>query len=566
MSFDYDRIHAKKQAHESFWASYADLYLMLAVVFLMMYVVASLRTGTEGMQQKVAYQRLAMETEDLREQTKVYNTLKDDYLEKQASEDEQKVYAELMKKLTLLQDDARKEKEDLRQQAAENEKKEYALNKYQQIVRNIINANMLAKAGLKSRDEVIETKRQTIKKDEAVIAQHEQDIMAKAKVIAMQDSRIAAQEQEINQKEQDLKNSHSAIQAKAAEVEDLQKAIAARQKVIADNEAKIRGLNSDLQDHVAQLEAARDAKKVSEAKAGEQIEALKAQAASKIKDLEAQSNAASDALQKANAGLKSAETEKASLKAAADAQAKALSAKIAALGDQVADAQGKLAQAEADQQKFKDYIGQLKKEKDDLADDLAASKAQLQAKANAAKRLKDALGKAGVKAQVDKKSGDVLIEFGDEYFDTGSAELKPRMRTILGKAMPAYADSLFKDKRFASKIASIEVVGFASPTYKGRYVDPSSLSEDDRAAVTYNLDLSYNRAKSIFNYVFDTQKLKFKFQKDMLPLVKVSGRSYLGEGIQGRDVQQGISIEEYCAQYDCRKAQKVIIKFNLKDN
>ena len=60
-----------------------------------------------------------------------------------------------MNKLSLLQEEAKTEKERLQQQALENGQKEKALNQYQQMVRNIINANMIAKTRIKKRDDVI---------------------------------------------------------------------------------------------------------------------------------------------------------------------------------------------------------------------------------------------------------------------------------------------------------------------------------------------------------------------------------------------------------------------------
>jgi hypothetical protein len=140
------------------------------------------------------------------------------------------------------------------------------------------------------------------------------------------------------------------------------------------------------------------------------------------------------------------------------------------------------------------------------------------------------------------------------------------MEETLNQFMPIYTKSLFKDERIANKINSVEIVGFASPTYRGKYIDPKSLSVNDRAAVNYNMDLSYNRAKSIFNHIFDKRKMEYKYQKKLLPLVKVSGRSFLSEDIKGRDLASGISQKEFCNQYDCKKAQRVIIKFNLKNN
>ncbi len=171
--------------------------------------------------------------------------------------------------------------------------------------------------------------------------------------------------------------------------------------------------------------------------------------------------------------------------------------------------------------------------------------------------------KAGIKASVDGKTGDVTINFENEYFATGSANLKDGMKSILQKTIPVYAQSLFQDKKIASRISSVEIIGFASPTYKGKFVDPDSLSPETRSAVNYNMDLSYQRAKSIFEHVFDTTKMNFGAQQTLLPLVKVSGRSYLAsDRLKGRALG---SDHDYCKTNDCQKSQKVIIKFNLRD-
>jgi hypothetical protein len=111
----------------------------------------------------------------------------------------------------------------------------------------------------------------------------------------------------------------------------------------------------------------------------------------------------------------------------------------------------------------------------------------------------------------------------------------------------------------------VEIVGFSSPTYQGKYVDPSSLDEGARAAVNYNLDLSYRRARSIFQYIFNTDSMSFQHQPELLRLIKVTGRSFLSEDLKGRTLEKGLSRRDFCKQYDCLKSQKVLIKFNIKD-
>jgi hypothetical protein len=139
------------------------------------------------------------------------------------------------------------------------------------------------------------------------------------------------------------------------------------------------------------------------------------------------------------------------------------------------------------------------------------------------------------------------------------------MMDVLKKFVPKYSESLFKDKKISEKITSVEIVGFASPTYKGKYIDPLSLSPEDQKAAKYNLDLSINRARSIFEYMFDTKKITYNNQQQLLSLVKVSGRSFFSEGRAPAGVTPGMDQKKFCSMVDCKQAQKVIIKFNMDD-
>lgn len=210
-----------------------------------------------------------------------------------------------------------------------------------------------------------------------------------------------------------------------------------------------------------------------------------------------------------------------------------------------------------------DELQKTKSEASELQQDLKKAKKFANRRQELAKRIKDHFTREGVKADVDMASGDVTINFGKEYFETDKSKLKVAMKNILNKAIPAYAQSLFDDPNIAKKIEAIEIIGFASPTYNGKLVNPVSLKPADRTAVNYNMDLSYKRAKSIFEYIFDLSKLRYKHQKAFLPLVQVTGKSYLSEEIKAE--MGSMTREEYCEKYDCNKSQKVIIKFNLED-
>ena len=233
-------------------------------------------------------------------------------------------------------------------------------------------------------------------------------------------------------------------------------------------------------------------------------------------------------------------------------------------GDELARLQGELGDARA---KLEDTAESLDEAESELAattDELKKALEMAKQRQDVAQRIKEGFNEAGIKADVDSGTGDVIIDFGDEYFETDSAQLKPGMMEVIREAMPVYAESLFGVETDAAEISAIEIIGFASPTYAGKPVNPTSLSAQNRRAVNYNLDLSYERARSIFKYAFDPKTLRFKHQETMLPLIKVTGRSFFTEQVNPEDTGN-LSSSEFCERYDCYGSQRVIIKFGLQE-
>ncbi len=552
MSFDYDRLAKKADEHGSFWTSYADLFMMLTTVFLLLYVVSSLRSGTFGVLKNAEYQRLSKEAADLREQIRVYNALRDEQVS-QGSEDEQKVYANLMDKLSLLKEEAKQEKEDLRTQAPENEQKEIALNKYQQIIRNIINVNVLAKGQIKRRDEVIQTK-------ETVIEQQTSEIEEQSKQIAANNQKIEAINQELAQKIEKIKRQQKkAKMSKKA----MQQAIAQLQKQSAAQVQTLRTKNEqERQALTAQLESTRASYQAQ--MQGLQQEHQKRLAAERA---EFEKNLETTRLTAAEKAAKEAEFRK-----RAEAQAQELQGKLSGLQGKISGLEGKIGESEKQLHAARDgesralaTVQGLKQENAGLSDDLKRTREIAEAKKNLAAAIRRNFKNAGITADVDGKTGDVTLSFPEDYFDTGQASLKSGMLQRLKKFIPAYTKSLFSDPKTAEKIANVEIIGFASSTFKGKYVNPQSLKEKDREAVDYNLKLSFSRANSIFKFIFDTSQLQYEHQDKLLPMVKVVGRGYLPEGKQGSEIREGMPEKEFCQKYNCKNAQKVVVKFNLKD-
>lgn len=559
MAFDYDEIQEEEQDSGTHWSSYSDLFMVLSLVFLLLYVTSSLRNGTSTLQQGMENKALKQEVADLKEQLRFYNVLKDDYLETGASQREQKQYQELMDKLSLLKDEANEEKMELQKKAQENAKKAQALNKYQQMIRNIINTNLVAQNRIRRREMIIEKKQEVISEKMNQINVLKKDVAAKQADIRKRERKIASIEKSlsnnIKQLKRSLKRNKISKKKYRRRMAELRKK---SKRSIASLEQKNQQVKSQLQEASAELTQV--STKLEKTKTVlQQREKEKEKLAGELAVVDQKYRKQMESLKQAHQFEKQKEREafekqiaKEKLGAAAKAKRlaefrKKVAEKEAAFGRRVASLQGKIKES-----------GKA----------LARAKAKAQARQKLAKRIMRNFAKEGIDetyAYVDPKTGDVTLSFGKYYFDTDKANLKPEMKKRLKKMIPVYSKSLLEDATVAKNIKTVEVVGFASPTYKGKYVDPNSLARKDRTAVNYNLDLSYRRAKSIFNYIFDTGKMKYTYQKKMLPLVKVTGRSFLAEGAKGRGLAGNISRREYCKKYDCYKSQKVIIKFNLKD-
>jgi myosin heavy subunit len=584
VSFDYDEIKSREEAG-SHWATYSDLFMVLSLVFLLLYVVSSVRTGTSNIKSNAEYMAVVRDKQALEQELAVYENQKEGYL-KQANVKEIKAYDELMDKLSLLQEEAKQEKEDLRKAAAENEQKEKALNKYQRLVRSIINSNMVASRNLDKRAKTIKKRNKTIDEQKEEIQGLEKTVVQKEKQIKRDNAKIKNLNASLSNKVKELRQSFKArkiskkkMQQQIAalksknqkKIQKLKQANAQASQVIAQNKAKIKQVSaqlaqaeqtiatqqSDLEKLYQEQEQTFEKMVRMQSDFDKQMQREKAEFENKL------------AKQKLSAAQKEARQQEFLQKA--QAKQDALSKQISQMESQVQGIQSQLdqtrnaqAQAEAQSQALAAKNKNLTGQKAELSKELK----RMQDIANARKKLvsemKANLAKAGLKAKVDGKSGEVVIEFGEEYFDTGQASMKPGMEKVLKKFMPAYSKSLFSNPETAEKIKSVEIVGYASPTYQGRYVDPKSLNAKDKEAVNYNLSLSFNRAKSIFNYIFDKDKMNYQHQQRIYNMTKVTGRSFLAEGADQR-VMANMSQKEYCKKYDCKKSQRVVIKFNMKN-
>ncbi len=614
MSFQYHKNGNHGQG-ESFWTSNSDLFLGLSSIFLLLYVVSSLRSGADGVNNATENKKLKVQIQDLQNQLKTYESVKNQYLQSQANKSEKDEYAELMDKLSLLQEEAKNEKENLTKQATDNAKKETALNKYQQMVRNVINSNKFAQTKITNRNEVITEKEQVIdEKDDVIVEQTgkitnlNKDISQKENLIRNKDQQIDQVNDSLTAKVKELKRTYknAKLSQKAYQLKMKQLQNDADMKVTAIEEQKI-AIEKQKRMTLAELQKAKSVlnnTKAQLAQTSNQLDQTKGeldttkgqlsstkgqldQTTGELDETQGQLNSTKGQLEKTRGQLDKKSLEIANLSnqlgnAAADTKGKmdALQAKFnadraaekaafeGALRNQknlseaeIGRREGQFkAAAEAKERKLAGEMAGLAGQLKNTEGQLNAVKAELGARKKIAAEIKKGFDKIGVKADIDLESGDVLLDFGQAYFENDSSQLKDDMRNILRKAMPVYSKSLFGNPSVSNQISSVEVIGFASPTYRGKFVDPNSSKPDDREALKYNMDLSYKRAKSIFNYILDEKEMNFEHRQTLVPNLKVSGRSFLDLMKMDRNVA---SADEYCKKNDCKKSQRVIIRFSM---
>ncbi|MCE3009843.1 MAG: microtubule-binding protein [Proteobacteria bacterium] len=487
--------YRKNDSHgggDSFWTSYSDLFLGLSAIFLLLYVVSSLRTGADSIKQQMQNQQLSMKVKDLETQLQFYEQAKQEYMKQDANQEEVSEYQELMDKLVLLEQEAKTESEKLKKAMLENQSKEKALNKYQQMVRNVINASKFEKVKVQNRNQVISEKNETIGE----------------------------------QSDQ--------IQSLQADITEKQILLQKNQKEILDTRQKLDRRRADLQKALKEKEITRQQyeQKMTESKA--------------LNDRRVQA-------------LVEKQNEVRRQLAEAEGKARNLAGELGQTQAQLGTAQNHLQQTAGALEQTKGVLAQTKGALEQTKGALAQAQAELSARKNFAKSVKSAFDRKGIKAEVDMDSGEVYLDFGKTYFDVDSAKLKAEMKKVIQEAMPIYAKSLFGDPKIAQKVSSVEIIGFASPTYKGKFVDPKSNNKEDQEALKYNMDLSYRRAKSIFNHVVDRDNVSFQHQTELLPLLKVSGRSYLDQA----KVNRNVASEDFCKVNDCKRAQRVVIRFSM---
>ncbi len=249
MGLDFDRIKHKVEhgtGHQ--WTSYSDLFLVLSVTFLLLYTVANLRGGAAAVVAQEQLRVSSLRMSELEKQVRAYEVLKDDYIEKGASRDEVEMYRDLESQLALLEESAQAEYQDAAERAREAKVKFNGLNRYQALIKNIVNANLVSSAKSKRQLTMLDDRDGRIEEKDVKIDELDEETKKQEKTIEANKRRIAKIKDDLATREMSLKNlkNMSAKQRKEAEAKLRAEREEASQK-IAELDGQNREATAQLQ-------------------------------------------------------------------------------------------------------------------------------------------------------------------------------------------------------------------------------------------------------------------------------------------------------------------------------
>jgi flagellar motor protein MotB len=180
-----------------------------------------------------------------------------------------------------------------------------------------------------------------------------------------------------------------------------------------------------------------------------------------------------------------------------------------------------------------------------------------------ASKLAAKFRKANLNVRVNPKTGSIILGVGTRFlFEKNSARLSAQAKKTLQKIIPLYANTLLGDEQAAKNIASFNIIGHASPTFRGECVDPT---QKNSQAYDYNLHLSALRAEAVTKYLFSSHSFSFNQKWVMRNLTNSVGKSF-SEPVKFSKRFVASQHGRECYGYDVNNSQRVELSFTLKDN
>jgi flagellar motor protein MotB len=588
-----------KQDDSSVWSSYSDLFTNVAIIFLVMFVFALVKSGVNKIEQvkmkrnhenelKGKMSQKDIEKSKTRiskiektvEEMKAYETIIDNKVT------ELNTYAKkLQENKKLLKDviDSQSRQDSLMKIADEKleaEKKQH----YEKQV-----ALEEAKLKIDILNQEIEKAQIEVRQREDIVARVQNDmtrlehesqkkIETLAKQVVKKENDFKQEIDKIKQtfekaKEQSYTESVQAQNELKQKINDLTALVKSTQaqatkltnelKETTTSKSHQERALTDLKNQLSEIEGELTRSKLAHAK----LESEKNGMSSVIASMKNSSDALRadyDALRKSSQGIESKNQELVAENVEARGRLQGLEQKLAATESDASKWRGAFEKKITEADRLKSELVETQKKFNNLAQTMTKLKDSV--KNDVASKLMDKFKENNLDAKVDPKTGEVVLLSGEGFnFERGSAKLSKEAKVILKKIIPVYAAVFFEDDKIVKQISSFNMEGHSSPSFGGLYIAPEISNPD---AYSINMRLSAQRAASVANFLMSKEIGDYPHKDRLKILLQSVGYGYMKPIPKQSDISRtpASSDGQDCGPWDCMRSQRVQINFVLKDN
>lgn len=597
MPLDYEKAKSKTQNTQVVLGHFSDLFAALTFIFLFLFIIILLQNNTHSANVKLQAEKLdekyKAEVDSIsRKFEKRARELNNEVVSyvAGANQSEQGLYDELKSKLSTLVKKKRRHIEDTQEKISQEQKfidkaklEIDRINSLEAMVTNLVDQQFAMKQKLRASKIDIERKAAEEKKKieldhVTVISRMERKFEDKLKkLIKDKDRKNKAYEAKLQLKQEELQKQLSRIELVNEKLDVLEK----ESQSYKDKNISLQKEKTKTQENFKKLErqfadATKKNTEVSQLRSQQEhkvdalqqnIDQLKLEKANLLAERDhmlAQQENLQEEMKKVYQGVG---TLKRKLAGARQAN-KTIKNTQGSLSEENKHLLEKLDESEKRESIAKREFEDLEKKHGKLKNDLTEVDSRKQYTREICDSLEKAFEKKGIQANIDYDSGEVVIPFEQSYFDFDSDALTQPMKEQLKKVIPTFAETVLGNS-VGAKIQSLQLTGYASPIYRGKLMDADKTDEVSQAGLSYNMDLSYRRARSIFDYIFNhPEEISYEFRDQMMKITTVSSRSYLVSDLEKQnnlaasEIPEGLSAGRvFCLSYNCDAWHKVSIRF-----
>jgi chromosome segregation ATPase len=581
-----------KQDDSSVWSSYSDLFTNLAVIFLVMFVFALVKSGVNKIEQvkmkKTHENELQgkMSKNDIEksktriskiektvEEMKAYETIIDTKVTElntyaKKLQENKKILKDVIEAQSRQDSIMKMADEKLEEAKKQNFEKQAALEEAKLMI-DLLNQEVAkAQSEVRQREDIVNKTKQEMKAqiDKMATDFSQKDSDYKNKITeaqqALEKTKSQAQEEalrkqnELKLKVDTLTASLKATEEKAQKITNELNQASSRK---SEQEQALATLTAQLSDIEGQLAK----NKVAHERLASDKRSMTS-VIGKMKETNEALKADYENLRKNTSGLESQNQKMTTENAKANSQLQNLEQRLAATESDAKKWRASLDSKISEADRLKSELAETQKKFNNLAQTMTKLKDSV--KNDVANKLMEKFKENQLDAKVDPKTGEVILLSGEGFnFERGSAKLSKEAKAMLKKIIPVYAGVFFQDEKIVKQISSFNMEGHSSPSFGGKYVAPEVANPD---AYSINMRLSAQRAASVANFLMSKEigeyphkdRLKLLLQSVgygyMKPIPKQLGISRLPASEEGQD----------CGKWDCSRSQRVQINFILKDN